>query len=321
MTAMMKSPLFALLAVTFACTMHAAPARAQAARTFVSAAGSDSNNCSNVATPCRHFAAAFAVTAVDGEIYVLDPANYGTLIITHAVSIQGHGWGSVSPLPGGAAFTIDAPSTDAVNLDGLTIEGNQSGGFGIMFNSGKSLSIEHCVIRGMTHSGLTFISTAPTKETLLVSNSYFLANDLFNANGSAAINIQSQGTGAVTASIDRTEVSGNGNGIGVVGIFGSAPVSVAVTDSVAANNGNAFSIQSTTGAAFSNLSLTRTRVIGNGGGVAAQGPNATLWLAQSTIVKNGTGYSSPGGTISSFGDNEIAGNGPNIGFLVSVAQQ
>jgi hypothetical protein len=57
-------------------------------RTFVSAAGSDSNNCANVATPCRHLANAYAATAPDGEIYVLDPANYGSLTITHGVSIE-----------------------------------------------------------------------------------------------------------------------------------------------------------------------------------------------------------------------------------------
>lgn len=48
-------------------------------RTFVSAAGSDSNNCANVLTPFRHLATAYAATAANGEIYVLDPANYGSL--------------------------------------------------------------------------------------------------------------------------------------------------------------------------------------------------------------------------------------------------
>jgi hypothetical protein len=51
-------------------TLPAMPAQAAgAARTFVSAAGSDSNNCANVASPCRHLAAAYAATAPNGEIY------------------------------------------------------------------------------------------------------------------------------------------------------------------------------------------------------------------------------------------------------------
>ena len=68
-------------------------------RTFVSAAGSDSNNCANVLTPFRHLATAYAATAANGEIYVLDPANYGSLTITGPVSIEGHGWASTLPRP------------------------------------------------------------------------------------------------------------------------------------------------------------------------------------------------------------------------------
>ena len=93
----------ALLVTAFVYLLQAAAAQALAARTFVSAAGSDSNNCSNVATPCRHFAAAYAATAPNGEIYVLDPANYGALTITGPVSIEGHGWASVAPVSGSAS--------------------------------------------------------------------------------------------------------------------------------------------------------------------------------------------------------------------------
>jgi hypothetical protein len=68
------------LAAALAALLPAIPAQADgASRTFVSAAGSDSNNCANVVTPCRHFAAAYAATAPSGEIFVLDPANYGSL--------------------------------------------------------------------------------------------------------------------------------------------------------------------------------------------------------------------------------------------------
>src|SRR5580704_7673421 len=103
------------------CWLPAASARAQAARTFVSAAGSDSNNCINVATPCRHFAAAYAATAADGEIDVLDPANYGALIIGQGISIQGHGWASLSAVGGGASITINAGGK--INISGVILDG------------------------------------------------------------------------------------------------------------------------------------------------------------------------------------------------------
>lgn len=306
-----------------AAVLPAAPAQAQVSRTFVSAAGSDSNNCANVMTPCRHFAAAYAATATNGEIYVLDPANYGSLTITHAVSIQGHGWGSMAPPAGGAAITINATSTDDVNLDGLTIDGTGVAGNGIVFNSGKSLTVENCVVRKMSGHGLEFYSTATTTQTLAVSNSYF------NDNAGNGIGIEPRSSGAITAAIDRTEFHDNANiGLFVYAVNGTGPVSVAVTDSVAANgnsfNGNTgFDVESGTNRSVSNLSLTHSLAVGNAIGVAAGSSNATLWLAQSTVTGNGTGYSaSNGGVIKSYGDNYLAaGNGSNTGSLTSVGRQ
>ncbi len=106
----MTRTIFIAAALALAATLPAVPAQAAGApRTFLSAAGSDANSCTNVATPCRHIAAAFAATAPDGEIYVLDPANYGSLTITHAVSIEGHGWASIAPpVSGSTAITINA---------------------------------------------------------------------------------------------------------------------------------------------------------------------------------------------------------------------
>src|ERR1700692_1525200 len=91
-----------LLAIVLVPALHAAPAQAQENRTFVSSTGNDSNNCTNTATPCRHFAAAYAATPAGGEIDVLDPGNYGGVAISCPISLHGHGWGSAgAPLGGG----------------------------------------------------------------------------------------------------------------------------------------------------------------------------------------------------------------------------
>src|SRR5271154_5648267 len=167
---MKKSLPIALLAITFACSMHAAPAQAQAARTFVSAAGSDSNNCINVLTPCRHLATAFAATAQDGEIYVLDPANYGSLTITHGVSIEGHGWASIAP-PGinSVAITINANPGDKINIIGVVLDGTAIGNTnGILFNSGGSLTVRDSVIRNFGENGIEFFPA--NASNLVVSN-------------------------------------------------------------------------------------------------------------------------------------------------------
>jgi hypothetical protein len=64
-----------LLVTALVCLLPAAPAQAQATRTFVSAAGSDSNNCANVMTPCRHLAAAYAATAANGATCSIPPTT------------------------------------------------------------------------------------------------------------------------------------------------------------------------------------------------------------------------------------------------------
>src|SRR5664279_6206780 len=69
------------LAAALAVVLPAAPAHAQANHTYVSGAGSDDNPCT-FASPCRTLQAAYNVTAADGEIEVLVPANYSPLTIT-----------------------------------------------------------------------------------------------------------------------------------------------------------------------------------------------------------------------------------------------
>src|SRR5262245_61816233 len=83
-----------LVASTLAFALHAAPGQAQS-RVFVAAQGNDANPCT-FALPCRTFQHAHDVVAANGEIDVLDPAGYGALIISKAISIQGHGFAGLA---------------------------------------------------------------------------------------------------------------------------------------------------------------------------------------------------------------------------------
>src|SRR5215472_16484945 len=122
--------------VVLSCGLAPNPIHASgAARTFVAAAGLDSNPCS-FTLPCRSLQAGFNATAPGGEIDVMDPAGYGALTITHAVSIQGHGYAGMSGGLGGAMITINAGVTDSVTLRGLLIDGVGVATMGIAFNSG-----------------------------------------------------------------------------------------------------------------------------------------------------------------------------------------
>src|ERR1044072_7865292 len=72
-----------------AACLYAAPAQAQATRTWVASVpsgGDDLNPCSRTA-PCQTYAKAFSVTATGGEINCVDPDGYGALTINKSISI------------------------------------------------------------------------------------------------------------------------------------------------------------------------------------------------------------------------------------------
>src|SRR5664280_1590619 len=170
---MKHTTIIVAVGLALAGVLPAAPANAQAARTFVSPTGSDSNNCSLTA-PCRFFQAAFAQTNAGGEIAVLGTAGYNngaTFTINKAISIVNPGGfeaGIVVP-SGGIGIVINAGGNDAVSLRGLTIEGGGVGTTGINFTGGKSLTVENCVIRHVTDAGIDFQPNATS--SLSVSNS------------------------------------------------------------------------------------------------------------------------------------------------------
>lgn len=278
---------------------------------------------------CRTFAAAYNATAANGIVAALDPAGYGPLTITGPVTIDGNGWAAITApsMFASSAITINAGSSDKVSLRGLTVDGaGAANTTGINFNSGASLNIEDCVVRNMTASGLSFQANATTAQTLAVSNSHF------NNNGPFGVVIDTINSGNATSSFDRTEFDSNvDNGINALGLGNSTGINtVTVTDSVASNSGaQGFFANSTAGFANStagaggvvNMTLTRSLVSGNAVGVEAQGTNATIWLAQSTVAGNTTGYLATSGTINTFGDNYFAANGGNAGSLTPVSKQ
>ena len=121
-------------------------------QTWVSSLGSDANQCTRAA-PCMTFAGAMAGTLPGGEIDVLDPGDFGPLIITKAISIYNValGVGGIVPGPATSGIVINAGVKDVVNLRGLIFDGaTASGTSGIVFNSGAGLNIENCVIQGFS---------------------------------------------------------------------------------------------------------------------------------------------------------------------------
>src|SRR6478672_10617880 len=134
-------------------------AGAQASRTWVSGVGDDANPCSRTA-PCKTFAGAISKTAAGGEIDALDPAGYGALTITKAITIDGGGGQVASVLVSGTnGIVVQAGANDNVILRNLRINGilqapSGAGTNGIRFVSGKALHVENCNIFGFLQNGI-----------------------------------------------------------------------------------------------------------------------------------------------------------------------
>jgi hypothetical protein len=295
-----------LLAAALASSLFAAPAQAAAARTFVSAAGSDSNTCSNVATPCRHLPAAYAATLPNGEIFVLDPANYGSLTITGPVSIEGHGWASIAPPAGGNAITINANPGDKINIIGVVLDGTgMSNTNGIVFNSGGSLTVRDSVIRNFD-VGIDFAQNSSTPEAIFVSNT------LVSDNGGDGIVIGNGGLAATTGVLDHVQVVNNGgNGLNI----SFNPTDITVADCVIANNASNGIIATTVSVMVQNsttvsVMVRNCTIAANGNeGLEAVGAATIIRVTRSTIFGNGSPWQIlPAADIVSYRDNNFLGN-------------
>jgi hypothetical protein len=290
-----------------------APAQAQLARTFVSAAsGNDANDCNRL-TPCRTFQRAHDNTLSAGEITVLDPGGYGAVAITKALSIINDGVGEAGVLVSGGTginggITVNAGDGDAVSLRGLTIKGiGFGGGNGIVFNRGKSLTLENCVVRrmdGVFPNGFGIRLLPRASSTFAVSNT--IVTDSITG-----ISLQPSGaTTVVTAVFAGVELYNNSGGLVVSGQSGARSVAATVTDSVAAGNKTSLLVATGTPSTPASLMVVRSVVANNGFGIGAVGASATLRVSQTTIAANQSALATEsGGVIASYGDNYVVGNG------------
>jgi hypothetical protein len=276
-----------------------------APNTYVSAVGNDDNLCFR-ASPCRTLARALAQTDPGGEIKVLDPGDYGRLTIARAVNIvaDGPGEAAISVVAGTTGITIDAGPGDAIAIRGFTIKG-RGAGTGIVFNSGKSLTIEDCVVRDLNSTGIAFRPASGT-TTLVVSRT------TVTSVGSRGIHVnpQSGATASVKALVHRSEVH-NGTDIGIfahgTGVNGT--IDMTVSESVASGNaGHGMRANSLLGATTI-LTIIRSVSVNNGTGISAANADASVRVGQSVVTGNAAGWvAENGATLQSYGDNYVDGN-------------
>jgi hypothetical protein len=264
----------------------ASAAHAQASRTWVSGTGDDANPCSRTA-PCKTFAGAISKTTAGGIISVLDPAGFGSVTITKAITIDGGAVEGTIVAAGTNGILVNAGASDQVILRDLAIYGVGSGLSGIrVLNAGK------VVVERVSISSFEYGIENPSTAQVHVLNSYLYENRQYGIlmvssngrltvdearildNGSYGVRID----GAGIASVRRSTVSGNA----ILGI--------------SANGGGYLSIDDC---------LVSASAYGIG-----TGDRSTVSVSNTSIVNNTSLglFNGGGGALVSYGNNRMSGN-------------
>lgn len=292
---MRRIALFAIAIGLLAPLLAAAPAHAQATRTWVSGVGDDANPCSRTA-PCKTFAGAISKTAALGEINCLDSAGFGAVTITKSISIICNGVIGGILSSGTTGVIVNALGSDKVVLKGLDINGAGTGINGIRVLSAAAVTIEDCTIQNTTQWGIQINNTAPT--TFQITR-VMATNNTLGGIQVRPPNASAQAIGTIQNFIGYK----NGTGISLDGNGGSLADAL-ITDSTL--NANATGISLATGGTAISAMVIGTGITSSTGTGLSAGANTTALVGGMRIYLNGAGVS---GTVSSFGNNQLRGNG------------
>ena len=285
---------------------------AQASRTWVSGVGNDANPCSRTA-PCKTFAGAYANTIAGGEIDVMDAGGFGTLTITHAITIDGSGGNIASVLAERvyAGITINAGANDQVILRNLSFDAGSSingteGAVGIQFNSGKSLIVENCVIFGFGWHGIDISLTADGSRVVVRNTS------IFNI-GNAGI-WATTSTGLVTVGLDHVAIDN-----ALHGVWANQHSRMTIRESVSQHNTGDGLRADDSSTMDAQLTIDRCEVTYNGSGIVA-GTGSSVNVSDSKVAFNTNyAFNNGGGSFFTYQNNRVIG--PNNGTISPAFQQ
>jgi len=289
--------------------LSAAPAHAQATRTWVSGVGDDVNPCSRTA-PCKTFAGAISKTAINGEINCLDPGGFGAVTITKSITIDCHEV-FASMLPGatnGIVINIAAGNVNdplrTVRIRNLNINGSgggtRSGINGINIIAALNVSIEDVLIDGFTQRGILDQRTA--------AGNLFVANTtLRNMAGAGVAVAPASGAPRIDATFINVLAENNAFGIAI----GSGARAMVRRSTMAGNTVAGLEVEGPAGAAEVNcdscvISNNATGVLVVSGGTAR--------LSNSDVAFNTTAVS---GAVNSFTNSRFSSNG-SLGTIIPI---
>ena len=302
-----------LLAASAAMAAYCAPASVEgqgtagAARAWVSGHGTDRAGCGSPTAPCRSLQYVHDNVVGDGgEIDILDPAGYGAVSITKAVSIVNDGVGTACvQATSGNAITINAGPSASVFLRGLNVDGVGAAGVnGIAFKGGAGFTVVNCVVRHFAQEGIV-IQPPSGPVTFLIQDT--IASD----NNDAGILLGGNAwtsTAAISGIIARATVMNNKHGVyfddhGDIVSNDNTGARVVIDDTDVSNNTQTGI--SLIGSLF--VEVHGDLVVRNGESGLSLAPASHGVISRSMIIMNGLGTGFDivnGGVLQSTGDNQ-----------------
>ena len=294
-----------------ALALSAAPADAQATRTWVSGVGDDFNPCSRTA-PCKTFAGAISNTFINGEINCLDSGAFGAVTITKSITIDCHEHfagvlaGGINGIVINIAVNVNDPLR-TVRLRNLNINGAGASGTvgtrtginGIRIDSALAVYVEDMMVTSFTQRGLLDQRTAAGK--------LYVKNSTFRDNGASGLVVSpSAGTATIDVVIEGSQFIGNA----VAGIAVNNGPRASVKRSVISGNG--FGIDSE-GSVLTQLRVDDSQVSSNGTGFF-QGGSGNIRISNSDVEFN---TALGNGTMNTFTNSRFTGNGAG-GALATI---
>jgi len=301
----------------------AAPASAQATRTWISGVGDDANPCSRTA-PCKTWAGAISKTASGGEIDCLDPGGFGSVTITKSITLDcGEG---TDGQPGGIlnsavpGVIINDPNgattpTIKVTLRNLTIDGAGTtiGTYGVRFLSGKSLTMQNVSIMNQGTGSVPAVSFEPSAASVgatLHMTDVDIVNTLFYG-----VSIKSNTGVAVSAFLNNVTVSGAS-----VGVFVDQGGTATIVNSNLSNNGRGVWTFASGGASTANLD--HVTIAGSLDTAVFATNGTTARLSNVNLFNNVFGIKTTGtGAVVSFGNNRLGPDAGSSGLPTSTVPQ
>jgi hypothetical protein len=311
-----KTGAFSASALALSALVGITPAGAQATRTWVSGTGDDANPCSRTA-PCKTFAGAISKTAAGGEINCIDPAGYGSVTITKAMTLNcSNTLGSVLH-SGTQGIVVNAGASDNVIINGLELNGagTTPGTKGISFLAGGSLIVRDSFIYGSRTSPAWGVSFTPSAASKLFIIDTTIANNGTGTTGGGVL-IQPTGLGSASASLNNVHIVNNANNGLRVDSTGNTGPGITVSLDHVESDGNQQGIVALNppGTTTIGMMVANSMIALNGAvGIFANGAAVTIRVGNSTITGNALGVAALGSsTIASYGDNRLDGN-PTVG--------